>query len=197
MTQSSHSDENENLDLYQSVLYGPTALQLRIEQMAKELIVTYKGKRPLFVCLLRGGAPFAARLMFAITKIDPHFHPELDYMTVRSYGDSRHVHEPEIVMNLSPRTDPKNRPAIILDDVYDTGVTATLTAIELKQRGATEISTYVLVKKQKTQVEFPGKFVYGFDAPAGWLTGMGLDDVRIAPEANRWGEYIALAHDVE
>lgn len=195
MANSRSEKESENSDLYRSVLFDDSKLQLRIDEIAGELVEAYKSTRPLFVCLLRGGAPFAARLMFAITQLDPYFHPELDYMTVRSYGDSRTARKPEIIMNLSPHTNPTGRPAVILDDVYDTGVTAIFTANELKNRGATEVSTYVLIKKHKIQAEFPGKFVYGFDAPAGWLTGMGLDDVRIAPEANRWGSYIALANE--
>lgn len=179
--------------LYRRILFDEQQVQARIDELASNLIVTYEGKNPLFVCLLRGGAPFAARLMFAIARLDPYFHPELDYMTVRSYGNARTAQAPKIIMNLSPHTDPKNRPAIILDDVYDTGETALCTSQELLKRGATSVSACVLVKKQKLQAPFPGSFMYGFEAPAEWLTGMGLDDTRIASEANRWAGYIAVA----
>ena len=35
--------------------------------------------------------------------------------------------------------------------------------------------------------------MYAFDAPDVWLTGMGMDDVQLAPEANRWAGWIAIA----
>ena len=36
--------------------------------------------------------------------------------------------------------------------------------------------------------------MFGFEAPDVWLTGMGMDNTRIAPEANRWAGWIAIAH---
>ncbi len=184
-------------DLYGRMLYQRDDVSARIDEIAKTIINNYHDKNPLFVCLLRGGAPFSALLMFAITTQDPHFHPEIDYMTVRSYGNKRINHEPGIVMNLSPHTKPEGRPALIIDDVLDTGETAVFTAEQLLLQGASQVDLCVLVKKQKKQPDFKGNILYGFDAPADWLTGMGLDDARIAPEANRWADYIAVAKGSE
>ena len=36
--------------------------------------------------------------------------------------------------------------------------------------------------------------MFGFEAPDVWLTGMGMDNTKIAPEANRWAGWIAIAH---
>lgn len=178
--------------LYKSILYTESQVATRITEMAETIIDTYVSHNPLFVCLLRGGAPFASRLMFAITKKDPHFYPELDYMTVRTYGNTLTPKEPQLIMGLSPHTQPKDRPAIILDDVLDTGETADFVAKQLRLKGATSVDLCVLVKKQKKQRLYDGAILAGFDAPADWLTGMGLDDPRIAAEANRWAGYVAL-----
>lgn len=180
--------------LYTSVLFQNEKVLKRIESLAANIIKEYKDQNPLFVCLLRGGAPFAALLMFSITRLDPYFHPELDYMTIRTYGDKRRAKPPELIMNLSPHTKPKSRPVLILDDVLDTGETAEFTAKHLLEQGAAKVDLWVLVQKQKERPVFGGSIVYGFEAPSGWLTGMGLDDTRIAPEANRWADYIALAN---
>jgi hypothetical protein len=107
--------------------------------MAAELIELYRGQQPLFVCLLRGGAPFAARLMFAVTKLDPTFHPELDYMTVRTSASERSASHPELVMGLAPGTDVMDRTVVMLDDVLDKGHTAGFTSGYLRLLGAAQV----------------------------------------------------------
>jgi hypoxanthine phosphoribosyltransferase len=190
-----HSILETQDNLYSTMLFSNEQVARRINELAEEIVKRYTHKNPLFVCLLRGGAPFSALLMFAIVKLNPNFHPEMDYMTVRCYGDKRVSNQPSIVMRLSPHTNPRERPSIILDDVLDTGETAVFTAKNLIELGATEVDLCVLVKKHKEQLKFTGHILYGFEGPAGWLTGMGLDDTRIAPEANRWAAYIAAAND--
>jgi hypoxanthine phosphoribosyltransferase len=137
--------------LYETMLFQRSQVFKRIDELADEMVSEYKGKNPLFVCLLRGGAPFASLLMFSITQKDPYFHPELDYMTIRSYGDKLTAQAPGLVMNISPHTQPVNRPAVLLDDVLDTGETAIFAAEQLQKQGSKSIDLCVLVKKQKKQ----------------------------------------------
>jgi hypoxanthine phosphoribosyltransferase len=191
---STQSIEKPTTKLYASILYDPEKVEQRISELAQLIIRTYASKNPLFICLLRGGAPFSAKLMFDITAHDPNFYPELDYMTIRTYGDKLHPKHPEIIMDLSPQTKPRNRPVMLLDDVLDTGETTQFVSILLLERGATDIDLCVLVTKEKDRPEFNGNIFSGFDAPADWLTGMGLDDPRIATEANRWAQYIAIGN---
>lgn len=181
--------------LFKSILANEQEVMSRIDQMADTLIDTYRGQNPLFVCLLRGGAPFAAMLMFAIAKRDPYFQPELDYMTIRTYADERTAKQPVIVTDLSPSTSVNGRPVVILDDTLDTGVTAAFTASHLKEQGATSTALAVLVQKACERPAYPSAEYYGFEGPSDWLTGMGLDDTRIAKEANRWLDCIAIAND--
>lgn len=165
----------------------------RITELAEAVAERYKGKSPLFVCLLRGGAPFASQLMFALAKSDPHFHPELDYMTVRTYGDSLTAKKPQVIMDLAPHTSVDGRTVVIVDDVLDRGHTAAFTEQHLKTRGAADVELIVLVQKTLERDIWPDATLYGFEAPADWLTGMGMDDPRIATEANRWLDSLAVA----
>jgi hypoxanthine phosphoribosyltransferase len=183
--------------LFKEILFTEEEVGKRIDELADILIEKYIGQDPLFVCLLRGGAPFAAKLMFAIAKKNPFFHPQLDYMTVRTYGHLREAKEPEIVMGLSPSAAIKGRPVIILDDILDTGVTASFVSETLKKQGAKNADLCVLVNKEKTRPEFNGEIVSGFDTPPDWQTGMGLDDPRVAVEGNRWAPFIAIAEDAD
>lgn len=163
--------------------------------LATDIIKSYQGRKPLFICLLRGGAPFSTRLMFAIAAKDPYFHPELDYMTVRTYGSELKAKPPEIIMDLSPSTDLDTRSVVLLDDILDTGTTASFVSDELTKRGAPSVDICILVRKQRPQSPFAGQILAGFTTPPEWQTGMGLDDPRICNEANRWAGYIALANE--
>ena len=179
--------------LFKRLIADAGAVANRIDQLGAELTHHYSGKRPLFICLLRGGAPFATQLMFAITRLDPVFHPELDYMTITTYGDKRTGGDPRIVMDQAPKTEPEGRSVVILDDVLDMGITAAFTRKVMEERGALDVALCVLVQKQTGRTLYGDADWYGFEAPADWLTGMGMDDHRVAPEANRWLDQIAIA----
>lgn len=172
-----------------------TQVTKRIDELAVQIIAKYKDKNPLFVCLLRGGAPFATRLMFAITARDPEFHPEMDYLTVKTYGDERTDQQPKLLADILPTTKPAGRPVIILDDVLDKGVTAAFThQYMVEHHGAASVDLVVLVQKNRERTAYPNASLSGFDAPDDWLTGMGLDDASVAKEANRWASYVAIAN---
>ena len=185
--------ESVERKLYEKILYTEDEVTERISELAGKVIRQYQGRNPLFVCLLRGGMPFSARLMSAIAAQDPYFHPELDYMTVRTYGSGQTAKDPEIVMDLGPHTEPTGRPVVLLDDVFDTGATAVFVAEKLRERGVASVDLCVLVRKEKEQPPFNGEILFGFETNDVWLVGMGMDDVRFGKEALRWADYIAKA----
>jgi hypoxanthine phosphoribosyltransferase len=181
--------------LYKQLIASDTQVEARIEELAAEIIKCYKTKKPLFICLLRGGAPFASRLMFAITRQDPYFYPELDYLTVKTYGDAQTDKPPALIMDLSPSTKAAGRLVILLDDVLDKGVTADFAHRHLMEKHAVaEVDCVVLIQKNRERKVYRTATLFGFESPADWLTGMGLDDSRIAHEANRWAGYVAIAN---
>ncbi|HTE57292.1 MAG TPA: phosphoribosyltransferase family protein [Verrucomicrobiae bacterium] len=184
----------ERSPLFKEVLISEEQVAERIDELATNVIERYKDKDPLFVCLLRGGAPFASMLMFSIARQDPGFHPELDYMTVSTYGERREAGSTRIVMDLGPKTVVKDRPVVLLDDVLDEGITAAFTTTYLAGRGAQETDLIVLVQKDRERTAFGDATLFGFEAPGDWLTGMGMDDRLLATEGNRWMASIALAN---
>jgi len=181
--------------LYKEILSSEEQVTKCIDEMAKTIVNEFKNKNPLFVCLLRGGAPFAAQLMFAITKYDPYFNPELDYITVSRYGGSQVASTPRVIMDLSHKSDVTNRPVIILDDLIDKGGTYLFTKKHIENKGASEVYLATLVQRELKEPR-------GFDADfycisidsEEWLVGMGMDDARLGAEANRWAKYVAIAN---
>lgn len=182
--------------LYDHLLASPDEVEQAITQMARQVIKRYQGQNPLFICLLRGGAPFASSLMKAVAQQDPHFHPEMDYMTISTYGDGRADSAPKLVMDVAPTTKVAGRTVVLLDDTLDKGITAAFAEGHLLQaKAASEVELLVLIQKNRQRSAYGEATMHCFESDgAAWLTGMGLDDTRVAHEGNRWAGFVAIAN---
>ena len=181
--------------LYKEILYSESEVDARITVMAVDITRNYKGTDTLFVSLLNGALPFTAKLMRAIQRHDPHFHPNVQSMIVSRYGSSREPGQPHLVTDLPPdyRVLTK-RHVVLLDDLVDGGGTTDFTERHLYGYVAETVERIVLVKKLKKPPVNCRLAMYGFEAPDLWLTGMGMDNAHLAPEANRWAGWIAIAN---
>ena len=178
-------------------LYSSRQINQRIGQLASEITANYNGdeaaygENPLFIALLRGAAPFASKLMFEIDRQAPDFHPEMDYMMTTREAERFSPHaETEIIMDLAPDTEVKNRNVIIVDNVLDMGETAVSVRNHVLEMGARYVELAALVEKdieRSAQIEAD---YLGFTAPNQWLVGMGMDDSAIAKESYRWSNGI-------
>lgn len=168
------------------LLASSKQIDTAISSIAKEIIHGYGGTQPLFVALLRGAAPFASKLMFEITRQAPDMHPELDYMTVSTYGSGRLAGTPHIAMDLAPDTEIAGRTVIVLDDVLDKGVTSTFVTNYLFDKGAADVKLAVLVEKDIKRTSPEHADFACFHAGEEWLVGMGMDDASVARDGGRW-----------
>lgn len=169
-----------------------TQIDHAIKNLASELIKEFGDSQPLFVALLRGAMPFASKLMFEITKQAPDMHPELDYMMTSTYGDGRETNTPHIVTDLAPSTQVEGRTIIIVDDVLDKGVTATLVTRHLIDQGAAHVKIAVLVEKDIERENAKHADYACFHVGPEWLVGMGLDDASTAKDGYRWLDEIRI-----
>jgi len=170
-------------------------VEARITEMATGLIDRYRDDNPLFVCFMKGGVPFTARLMMEVARQDPNFHPEVDYMIISTYGQGRMANDPEIVTGLAPGVIVEGRTIVMVDDVLDTGATMGFAKRYFEEKlGAEKIESIVLVNKIQERTLYTGKPVLtGFEVEDDeWLSGMGMDDASLGPEANRWSGDIAI-----
>lgn len=180
--------------LYKEILYTESEVDARIEAMAADITRMYKGTDTLFVSLLSGALPFTAKLMQAIQSYDPYFHPNVQCMIVSRYGPNREPGQPRIVTDLPPAyRNLKDRHIVLLDDLVDGGGTGDCTERHLYGYGAQDVERIVLVKKLRNPPTETKIAMFGFEVPDVWLTGMGMDDAHIGPEANRWAGWIAVA----
>jgi len=167
------------------MLHTSDEIDQRIGELATDIIRDYPDTSPLFIALLRGAAPFASKLMFALAKLDPNFHPVIDYMMVSTYGEDHTAKQPVIVTDLAPKTELVGRDVIILDDVIDLGVTSDFVQHTLLQRGARSVKLAVLGNKTVPSRISQADYI-GFECGDKWLVGMGLDDAKAGHEYYRW-----------
>ena len=184
---------------YQEILFSVEEVSQRIDELAAEVIARYRGTKTIFVSLLNGAQPFTAKLMFAIQRLDPNFHPDVQSMIITHYGPNREPGEMRLVTDLPPEyRDLTGLRAVVLDDLIDRGKTLAYAAEHLCACGAESVESIVLVRKLKDPPIDSNVVLVGFDdVPDVWLTGMGMDDHSIAPEANRWAAWIAIANSGE
>lgn len=157
-----------------------------IASLASQIIDdNVESSNPLFIALLRGAAPFASKLMFALARQSPDFHPELDYMMVSTYGHERTAKQPVVVTDLAPSTVVKDRDVVIIDDVIDLGVTSDFVSNLLMEREARSVKLAVLAAKDVPSRASQADYV-GFETGDKWLVGMGLDDAKSGLEHYRW-----------
>jgi hypoxanthine phosphoribosyltransferase len=181
---------------YREMLYSEEQVSERIAEMAADVIARYRETRTIFVSLLNGAQPFTAKLMFAIQRLDPTFHPNVQSLIISHYGPNREPGPLRVVTDLPPEyRDLTGMHAVVLDDLVDRGGTLQYAAEHLRACDAESVESIVLVRKHKDPPVNSNVVMVGFDdLPDVWLTGMGMDDQATAPEANRWAAWIAIAN---
>lgn len=171
-------------------LYSSGEVSRRIDALAEEIAADHTAIKPLFVCLLKGAVPFTARLMTAITRHDPTFHPEVEYLHISAYGNDREAGIAEVYSGIDSDVI-HGRHVIVIDDCLDQGITYTKTREYLNDQGAASVRLAVLACKDVIERSPDITPDYAcFDTPNVWLVGMGMDDSATAPEAERWADYI-------
>lgn len=123
------------------------------------------------VALLQGAIPFAADLMRAIEKRGRH--PIYDSLWLESYRDARQS-SGKVVVRADISRSIEGRPALIVDDVFDSGRTIAYARAHLMAKGATRTLACAFVRKPQAMGEAIDAI--GWDAPDDFLVGYGMDD---------------------
>ncbi len=152
------------------VLLTEEQIQQRIRELAEQISADYKGKDLLLVCVLKGGILFLTDLM---RQLDiPH---AIDFMAISSYGagtESSGV--VRILMDLNTSIEGKN--VLIVEDIVDTGLTASYLTRLLRARRPASLALCVLLDKRVRRIaeDLPVRYI-GFEIPDRFVVGYGLD----------------------
>lgn len=140
-----------------------------VKRMAKEISNDYKEKKPLFVGILKGAVSFLADL---IRECDIPL--EIDFMSVRSYGDkSKSTGEVRLMKDLDYSVVDKD--IIIVEDIIDSGYTLKYLKANLMARGAKSVKVAAFLDKpERRQVDIEAEYV-GQVIENEFIVGYGMD----------------------
>ena len=154
-----------------AVLLGEAEVARRVEALAQSLAPQIDDET-VAVCLLTGGLWFCADLMRALSRAGRNV--GFDALWLASYGDERaSLGRCEVRADLQRPL--AGRTALVVDDVFDTGLSLSEAARLVRDAGASRVLTCVFARKPwPTKRAMEPDFV-AWEAPARFLVGYGMD----------------------
>jgi hypoxanthine phosphoribosyltransferase len=154
-----------------AVLLTQDEVAARVEEIASR-IAPRIDDQAVAVCLLTGGLWFCADLTRALSRLGRNI--GFDALWLASYGDERATRgrcevRADLQRPLAGRT------ALVVDDVFDTGLSLSEAARLVRDAGAAQVLTCVFASKPwPSQRAIEPDFV-AWEAPARFLVGYGMD----------------------
>jgi hypoxanthine phosphoribosyltransferase len=158
-------------DTAPAVLLSEAEIATRVEALAR-IVAPRTDDETVAVCLLTGGLWFCADLTRALSRMGRNL--GFDALWLASYGDARaSMGRCEVRADLQRPL--AGRRALVVDDVFDTGLSLSEAARLVRDAGAAEVLTCVFASKPwPTKRAIEPDFV-AWEAPARFLVGYGMD----------------------
>ena len=158
-------------DQVPSVLLTEDEIAARVEALAKA-IASRIDDQAVAVCLLTGGLWFCADLTRALSRLGRNI--GFDALWLASYGDER-ASRGRCEVRADLQRPLAGRTALVVDDVFDTGLSLSEAARLVRDAGAAQVLTAVFARKPwPTQRAIEPDFV-AWEAPPRFLVGYGMD----------------------
>lgn len=151
------------------VLISEEQVNVRINELAKQISKDYEGKSVHLVCILKGSVYFCCDLAKRIT-----VPVTMDFMSVSSYGDEKvSSGRVRIVKDLDESIQDKD--VLIIEDIIDSGRTLAYLNELLGSRSPASLKICTLLDKPERRVTAVDVKYVGFEIPDEFVVGYGLD----------------------
>jgi hypoxanthine phosphoribosyltransferase len=144
------------------------AIRKRVNELGAAITRDFAGHTPLMLTVLKGAAPFSADLMRAI-----HLELTLEYVRAQSYAGAESTGTVEF--HFFPDHALAGRDVVVVEDILDTGRTATALTARLKEAGVASVSVATLLDKPECRVVPIEANYVGFEIGPEFVVGYGLD----------------------
>jgi hypoxanthine phosphoribosyltransferase len=151
------------------VLVSEQEIQDKIAQLAKAIDEDYRGKELMLVGVLKGAVMVMADLARALeTPVS------MEFMAVSSYGSSTSSSGVVRILKDLDR-EIAGQHVLLVEDIIDSGLTLNWLLRNMRSRGPASVEVCALLRKpDAAEVDVPVRYV-GFDIPAEFVVGYGLD----------------------
>ncbi len=151
------------------ILFNEEQIAARVAELGRQISEDYAGEEVIVVCVLNGAMPFTADLL---RKLEGQV--RLDTIAASSYGNGT-ISSGTVKITKELKTDIVGRNVLLVDDVFDTGLTMSLLVETLQARGAKSIKSCVFLDKTaRHSVVYRPDYV-GYEIPDAFVIGYGLD----------------------
>ena len=151
-------------------LADETTVEAALDRMATEITARLADANPLVYAVMNGGLILAGRILPRLP-----FPLEVAYLHATRYGHA--IQGTLLDWRVRPTQDLRGRTVLVLDDILDEGHTLEAIIAHLKEEGAAEVLSAVLVHKLHERKAKPGMRAdfTGLDIPDRFLFGCGMD----------------------
>lgn len=160
--------EYEAILAQSELLYSMDDINQAMEQLAHHLVEDFADKNPLMLCVMNGAVMTAGHLLPRLT-----FKMELDYIHASRYGDK--TVGGDLLWRAEPSTAINNRHVVLIEDIYDEGITVTALRDYCTKAGALSVHCVALLDKQRDQKVGPLPEYVGLTVPDRYVFGFGMD----------------------
>ncbi len=160
-----------NGSLEMEILLPQEAIAARVDALAERIAPTLSDDA-IAICLLTGGLWFAADLTRALARLGRPV--AFDALWLASYGDAA-VSGGRCEIRAGLQRPIAGRHALIIDDVFDTGLSLTEAVGHVQAAGAASVSTAVFARKPWPKPRRVEPDHVAWEAPARFLIGYGMD----------------------
>ena len=152
------------------LLYTANEVEAALDRMARSIEDLLRDKNPVILCVMIGGLIPMANLLLRL-----NFPLEVDYVHATRYGST--TKGGELSWKVRPSKNLANRTVLVVDDILDAGVTLAAIIAEIKNMGATDVYSAVLVDKHhKRDPEGLQKADFvGLEVDDHYIFGYGMD----------------------
>ncbi|HEY3814776.1 MAG TPA: phosphoribosyltransferase family protein [Caulobacteraceae bacterium] len=154
-----------------TLLLSEDDIRARVEVLA-DAIAPRVDDECVAVCLLTGGLWFASDLTRALARRGRHV--AFDALWLASYGDET-ASSGRVQVRAALQRPVNGRHVLIVDDVFDSGLSLSEAVKVVKAAGAASVLTAVFARKPWPQARMMEPDFVGWEAPARYLVGYGLD----------------------
>lgn len=156
----------ENLD---RILINAADVQAAVKELGQRISQDYRGKEPVFICILKGAVMFFTDLIRAVD-----LPLTIDFMAISSYGSSTKTSGVvRILKDLDH--DIVGKDVVVVEDIVDSGLTLSYIISTLSQRGAASVRTATLLDKPERRKKVLQVDYCCFTIPNEFVVGYGLD----------------------